>query len=432
MTGSVGAERPGTPLSLGDKGRNPGQARPIDGLSRLARAEHKMRLVLIHKEEVGCGEQPAHGGGLGLGDPAVGADRQCPAASSLTGGDKGGLSRSRAQGGNVDEVVSAKIAWQPLWVEFRFPTPRGTQQCGAPAAVMGNLQPRKSGSVDERAEPVYPLGRPPKRHGPRAQSGRKQRDLGPRVGDAEGGVQARSPSRLERGVPGQMKHIQRCEPDNEDSWHGDRHNTRMPRLTRNFFARDSVAVARDLIGARLAIAVPGAARLEGVIVETEAYAPNDQASHAFRGPTPRNAAMFGPAGHAYVYFVYGMHFCLNVVTEVEGIGAAVLLRALRPVAGVENMQRNRGTRTALAEAALCRGPGNLCRALGIDRTFNGLDLCASGAPLRLYAPSGPVEIGVSVRIGVSGDALAREAPWRFFAVGDPAVSRHPGGKAAAT
>lgn len=127
--------------------------------------------------------------------------------------------------------------------------------------------------------------------------------------------------------------------------------------------------------------------------------------------------MFGPAGHAYVYFIYGMHFCLNVVTEVEGIGAAVLLRALRPVAGVENMQRNRGTRTALAETALCRGPGNLCRALGIDRTFNGLDLCASGAPLRLYAPERPVEIGVSVRIGVSGDALAREAPWRFFAVG---------------
>ena len=152
------------------------------------------------------------------------------------------------------------------------------------------------------------------------------------MGDAEGGVQARSASRFERGVPGQMKNIQRCEPDDEDSWHGDRHNTRMPRLTRNFFARDSVAVARDLIGARLAIAVPGAARLEGVIVETEAYAPNDQASHAFRGPTPRNAAMFGPAGHAYVYFIYGMHFCLNVVTEVEGIGAAVLLRALRPVA----------------------------------------------------------------------------------------------------
>jgi DNA-3-methyladenine glycosylase len=196
----------------------------------------------------------------------------------------------------------------------------------------------------------------------------------------------------------------------------------MPPLTRAFFARDSVSVARDLIGARLLIAEPDSPRLEGVIVETEAYSPNDQASHAFRGRTPRNAAMFGPAGHAYVYFIYGMHFCLNVVTEDDGIGAAVLLRALRPVAGLETLRRNRGASRPLPDAALCRGPGNLCRALGIDRTWNGRDLCASGAPLRIFGPSETMAIGASRRIGVSGDARARDAPWRFFALGEAAVS----------
>jgi DNA-3-methyladenine glycosylase len=203
----------------------------------------------------------------------------------------------------------------------------------------------------------------------------------------------------------------------------------MPRLGRAFFARDSMSVARDLIGARLVVAVPGAARLEGVIVETEAYVQNDQASHSFRGRTPRNAAMFGPAGHAYVYFIYGMHFCLNVVTEDNGVGAAVLLRALRPVAGLESMRRNRGARRPLADVALCRGPGNLCRALGIDRGWDCLDVCAATAPLRVYSSEGQVEIGTSRRIGVSGDTLAREALWRFYAVGEPAVSGHPGGNA---
>ncbi len=204
----------------------------------------------------------------------------------------------------------------------------------------------------------------------------------------------------------------------------------MPRLARAFFARDSVSVARDLIGARLLVAEPGAPRLEGVIVETEAYSPNDQASHSFRGRTPRNAAMFGPAGHVYVYFIYGMHFCLNVVTEDAGIGAAVLLRALRPIAGLETMRRNRGGRRPLPDAALCRGPGNLCRALGIDQRWNGLDSCRSGAPLRLFGPGETMAIGASHRIGVSGDARAREAPWRFFALSEAAVSKLPGGQAA--
>jgi len=199
----------------------------------------------------------------------------------------------------------------------------------------------------------------------------------------------------------------------------------MPRIGRAFFACDSVSVARGLIGTRLVLEVPGAARLEGIIVETEAYSPNDQASHAYRGLTPRNAAMFGESGHAYVYFIYGMHFCLNVVTEAEGIGAAVLLRALRPVSGLEVMRRNRGESRALTDAALCRGPGNLCRALGIDRTWNGLDLCAPDAPLRICPADGPITLGASRRIGLSGDALAHEAQWRFYAAGDPAVSRHP-------
>ena len=117
---------------------------------------------------------------------------------------------------------------------------------------------------------------------------------------------------------------------------------------------------------------------------------------------------------------------LNLMTEDAGIGAAVLLRALRPVIGLETMRRSRGASRPLPDAALCRGPGNLCRALGIDRAWDGRDLCASDAALRLYAPSESLTIGVSRRIGVSGDAVAREALWRFFALGEAAVSRHPG------
>lgn len=298
--------------------------------------------------------------------------------------------------------------------------------------MVGDFESRQISELDQRTKPGQAQGRLTQGRGPQAQSRPKQVNLGACGGHAEGRIESGSAGRLERPAVGQVKRVQGSETDDKESGHGDGHNTPMPPLGRDFFARDSVDVARDLIGARLALDGAGGSRLEGIIVETEAYSPNDQASHSYRGRTARNTAMFGPAGHVYVYFIYGVHFCLNVVTEAEDIGAAVLLRALRPVAGLEIMRRNRGENRALNEAALCRGPGNLCRALGIDRTWNGLDLCAPDARLRVNAQGGPEVVGVSRRIGVSGDMLAREAPRRFFAVGDPAVTRHSGGNAAET
>ena len=122
----------------------------------------------------------------------------------------------------------------------------------------------------------------------------------------------------------------------------------MPRLIRTFFARDTRIVARELLGKRLVHIMPDGARLSGRIVETEAYRPGDMASHGFRGQTARNAPMFGRPGLVYVYLIYGMHHCVNVSTEVEGVGAAVLIRALEPVEGTEVMRRQR-------EIALNRG-----------------------------------------------------------------------------
>src|SRR6478752_6935252 len=134
-------------------------------------------------------------------------------------------------------------------------------------------------------------------------------------------------------------------------------------LTPDFYARNPVAVAQDLVGATLLVDGVG-----GPIVETEAYAHDDPASHSFRGRTPRNAAMFGPPGRAYVYLVYGMHWCFNVVSAPEGAGQAVLVRALEPLEGLELMRRRR-SRTD--ERELCRGPGRLTQALGITRAHDG-------------------------------------------------------------
>jgi DNA-3-methyladenine glycosylase len=161
-------------------------------------------------------------------------------------------------------------------------------------------------------------------------------------------------------------------------------------------------------------------RLAGRIVETEAYlGAEDAASHAYRGPTPRNRAMFGPPGHAYVYFIYGNHFCLNVVTGAVGEGQAVLIRALEPLEGIAVMQAQR-RRTAVLE--LTNGPGKLCQALAVDRRLDGHDLTL-GETLWLEAgpPVGPVLSGP--RVGVRGDAEALAAPWRFYLGGNPFVSR---------
>jgi DNA-3-methyladenine glycosylase len=188
------------------------------------------------------------------------------------------------------------------------------------------------------------------------------------------------------------------------------------RVPREFFLGYTPAVARRLIGCRLVRVIHGR-RLSGVIVETEAYrGPKDPASHAYRGKTPRNEVMFGPPGHAYVYFTMGMHFCLNVTTEAAGVPAAVLLRAVEPLEGVETMAKNRGV---VDPARLASGPGNLTKALAIEKGMNGEDLVKSRI-LFIERGGARVPIGVSTRVGVS---VGRSFRWRFFARGSRSVSR---------
>jgi DNA-3-methyladenine glycosylase len=182
------------------------------------------------------------------------------------------------------------------------------------------------------------------------------------------------------------------------------------RLGRAFFARDTVTVARALLGQRL-VRVAADMRLSGLVCEAEAYAgPDDRASHAYRR-TPRSAIMYGPPGHAYVYFIYGMYFCLNAVTEVDGHPGAVLLRGLLPVDGIETM---RDRRPDVRDSQLADGPGKLCAALGISGAQNGLDLCSSD---ELFLEAGAAvpeeEVVVTPRVGVRGDAGAVLRPWRF-------------------
>ena len=154
------------------------------------------------------------------------------------------------------------------------------------------------------------------------------------------------------------------------------------------------------------------------IVEAEAYQEDDPASHSFRGRTNRTEVMFGPPGHAYVYFTYGMHHCMNVVTGSTGEGSAVLLRAAEPLEGLEEMARRRGTNDP---RALCSGPGRLCQALGIDRAENGLDL-VRGRQLWLLegVPVTQSKISVGSRVGITSGT---ERPWRFSVQGDRFVSR---------
>jgi len=197
----------------------------------------------------------------------------------------------------------------------------------------------------------------------------------------------------------------------------------MSRLNREFFDRDTLDVARDLLGQRL-VRVHGGQRISGRIVEVEAYiGEDDQACHARSGRTRRNAPMYGPPGHAYVYFVYGMHHLFNVVTEREGFPAAVLIRALEPVEGIETMRQRRGGR--MQGRLLTGGPARLCQALDIDLAFNGLDLCGPGAELFLEAGEAipDDDLVTGPRIGVRGDDAAVRMAWRFVDRRSPYVSR---------
>jgi len=190
-----------------------------------------------------------------------------------------------------------------------------------------------------------------------------------------------------------------------------------PRLPRRFFSRDPVLLARELLGRVLFYKTPEGL-LAGRIVETEAYTGEaDPASHAFRGRTARNAVMFGPAGHAYVYFTYGMHHCLNVTAEASGTAGAVLLRALEPLAGVEVM-RARGDHGP--ESRLLSGPGKIGRAFGLGLDDNGRDFTRGALGLAAGAPVPNREVAISRRIGISRGV---DLPYRFAVVSSPSVSK---------
>ena len=212
-------------------------------------------------------------------------------------------------------------------------------------------------------------------------------------------------------------------------------------LPREFFARPAVEVAPDLLGCVLVHQTA-----EGLVAvrltEDEAYAgASDPASHAFRGRTARNAVMYGPPGHAYVYFTYGMHFCVNLVCQGEGDASAVLLRSGLVIDGAAlasarrygtaggagadgraGVRRSTARSTVPREIDLARGPARMCEALAIDRAQNGSDVCVAASPLRVYAAQKPVpgaDVSTGPRVGVS---RAADVAWRFWITGDPAVS----------
>ncbi len=189
-----------------------------------------------------------------------------------------------------------------------------------------------------------------------------------------------------------------------------------PRLRREFFARDPVTLANDLLGRTLFYRTPQGL-IAGRIVEAEAYTgESDPASHAYRGQTARNAVMFGPAGFAYVYFTYGMHHCLNVTADMPGRAGAVLLRALEPLAGIEIM-RSRGDTGP--EWRLLSGPGKIGRAFGLTLVDNGRDLTGGPLGIAFGAPVSNRQVAVAPRVGIMRGV---EKPYRFAVIGSRSVS----------
>ena len=199
--------------------------------------------------------------------------------------------------------------------------------------------------------------------------------------------------------------------------------SRFTPLPRSFYQPSAALVAPLLLGHWLVRRTPDGPA-GGLIVETEAYLADDPASHAYRGETARNRSMFGPPGHAYLYFIYGNHWCFNAVCGARGAGEAVLVRAIEPVFGLDWM---RFRRRVTADQQLTNGPGKLCAALGLDRSFDGMDLCDASSPVfiaenpdrkKLLAGQGTVK--ASPRIGIT---RAAHLPLRFYVQGSVHVSR---------
>ena len=188
----------------------------------------------------------------------------------------------------------------------------------------------------------------------------------------------------------------------------------------HFYLQDTLTVAQKLLGQTVRRQLPSGEVLSGIIVETEGYLHDDPACHAYRGQTPRNRTMFGPPGHAYVYFTYGLHMMLNIVCAPEGIAEAVLIRAMEPVEGVETMRHNRGGISSAI--SLTNGPGKLAQALALTRQQDdGADVTDPRSALQI-CPSAPLpfEIVTATRIGISQGV---DFPWRFYIRGNRYVSR---------
>ena len=195
-------------------------------------------------------------------------------------------------------------------------------------------------------------------------------------------------------------------------------------LPRSFYSQATLRLAREMLGTFL-VHESSQGRTVGRIVETEAYLQDDPACHAFGGITPRTRVLFGPPGFSYVYFIYGMYWCFNVTSAPKGVGEAILVRALEPMAGLDLMRRRRELRgRSLKDRELCNGPGKLTIAMGIGPDLNGVDL--EKKPLYLAASdslgrkSSAEEIEVSTRIGIR---KAENQPYRFSFKGNPSVSR---------
>lgn len=190
--------------------------------------------------------------------------------------------------------------------------------------------------------------------------------------------------------------------------------TENSRLTREFFAQPTLKVARELLGARL-VRLQDGLRLAGIIIETEAYiGQEDQGCHARVGLTPRTGVMFGPPGHAYVYFTYGKHWMLNIVTEPEGFPAAVLIRGISPCEGLEVIATRRNPQLP---QHWTDGPAKICQALGIDGRLNGIDLCAPDSPLFVEQehPTPESSVTKTPRVGLNSVPEPwKSIPWRFL------------------